>query len=569
MNIRIQNTLLALSIVLSAGSQTFKTSQTPPEAGSMDRKVPTQRTCGTAVPSAEWDAAFNKQVEAFKERMLSGKTLAASYTIPVIVHIVHGGQSPGTYPNVTFAQIKSQIDVLNADFSGTGFNVGNLASTAFSAVGAADCEITFCLATKNALGQTLPEPGVERINYVDRGWANPASFSNMASFMSFVDATVKPETIWDPTYFLNIWISDTHSSNTILGYATFPGGALLSGLGPVGSATTDGIYCWTGCFGNQGTVFAPYNLGRTASHEIGHWLGLRHIGGDGDGNPSGSCAATDFCNDTPPQKGGENGGSFGQNYGQPSYPLFATGSNSCAEAPNGCMFMNFMDYCDDPAAYMFTPDQKSRMHTAMNTGYYRSQLSASSASQCNNPASAPVAKYSLPATACNTLGIVNASDNISTGNPIPTYSWTTSPSAGVTYSPNSTHETPGINFPSAGVYTVTCIATNSLGSNSSEKTITIEACDVGVNKHSVLSSHIALFPNPAKGFINVVTNLPSAQQLEISVHNSLGQEIRRSTHPSVTNSLLNIDLTSFSQGLYFVIISNGTEKTMRRIVVQN
>jgi len=346
--------------------------------------------CGTEVPSIEWDESFNKLVEQHKTR--ANKNAVVGYTIPVIVHLIHGGQSVGTYPNLGFSQINSQISVLNADFGGTGWNVGNLAATAFSAVGASNTEIRFCAATKNPLGQTLAEPGVERINFNDSAWANPTSFATNAALKAYMDGTVKPKTIWDPQSYFNIWVTDAQSGPVnLLGYATFPAGASLVGLAATGGAQTDGIWVYAQTYGNTGFLMPGYQLGRTATHEVGHWLGLRHIGGDGGvgGNPNGDCAATDYCADTPPQKGDAN--AYGQNFGNPTYPLNATGASSCAGAPNGSMFMNFMDYVDDGAKYMFTPDQKARMQTAMSTGIYRMSLSPSSATQCTNPASTPTA----------------------------------------------------------------------------------------------------------------------------------------------------------------------------------
>jgi hypothetical protein len=341
------------------------------------------RTCGTDVPSAEWNEWFNQKVEEYKEQQALGKVQQSTYVIPVIVHVIHGGQAVGTYPNISQTQINSQINVLNADFAGTGLNSGNLAATGFSVVGAANTNITFCLATKDPNGLALAEPGIERISYVAKGWSNPTSFTSPSTFQNFINTTVKPNTIWNPAKYLNIWVTDCSNNVGLLGYATFPAGSGLSGIpGGTGSSTSDGIWNWARAFGNTGTLLAPYNKGRTATHEIGHWLGLRHIGGDAS-SVSGDCNASDFCNDTPPQKGGANGGQYGQNYGGPAYPLHATGSNSCsAAAPNGDMFMNFMDYTDDAFMYMFTPGQATRMQTAMQNGTYRSQLTANSTSLC-------------------------------------------------------------------------------------------------------------------------------------------------------------------------------------------
>jgi hypothetical protein len=179
------------------------------------------RTCGTPTPPKEWDEAFNKEVASFIEKKASGKITSTTYTIPVIIHVLHNGQSPGTFPNLSYAQLASQIAVLNADYAGTGFNVGNLAATAFSAVGAANCGIHFCLATSDTDGVALAEPGVDRVDRVARGWADPTSFSSINTFQNYINTVVKPGTMWDPGSFLNFWVTDQNINAVgLLGYAT-------------------------------------------------------------------------------------------------------------------------------------------------------------------------------------------------------------------------------------------------------------------------------------------------------------------------------------------------------------
>ena len=156
---------------------------------------------------------------------------------------------------------------------------------------------------------------------------------------------------------MNIWVCDLSSG--LLGYAQFPGGP----------ASSDGIVCDYAYFGNIGTATAPFNLGRTATHEVGHYLNLRHIWGD-------SNCGNDFCNDTPEHNG--------SNYGCPNYPSTSSCSGNGAY---GDMFMNYMDYTDDGCMNMFTQDQKTRMIAAINT--YRTGLLTSNACQsgygCTDP----------------------------------------------------------------------------------------------------------------------------------------------------------------------------------------
>ena len=429
------------------------------------------RGCASKTPSQQWDADFNAKVEEFKQNLQTGKAQAVNVTIPIIVHVIHTGQSVGTFPNLLQGQINSQITVLNADYSGTGYNVGNLPAVFQTAK--ANTGIQFCLAQKNPTGSLLTEPGIDRINansistptsasYPSK---NPAAtnYNSPSTFQSFVDGYIKPNTIWDPTRYFNVWITDEQASVGLLGYATFPvlTGTTIAGISGSGSATTDGVWCWAKSFGSNtifagGTYDATYNKGRTLTHESGHWVGLRHTWGDG------TCA-TDYCNDTPPSQQA--------NYGCPTHPYKL---GICSGNTTGEMFQNFMDYTDDPCMYIFTNDQNARIQTAMQYGNYRNQLGTSATTLCTIAAAAPVASLSIPASACSNSAV--ATNNQSTGNPSPTYAWSANPSGGVTFNPSNTATAPTINFTTPGNYSVTVVATNSAGTNSNTKVITITTC---------------------------------------------------------------------------------------------
>lgn len=527
-------------------------------AKSQNTVVP-KRGCGTKVPPPEWDAWFNQKVKEYKDNKSAAKTQDhASVTIPVIVHIIHGGQTVGLFPNITQAQVRSQIDVLNKDYAGIGYNSYQLAATGFSAVGIANTNITFCLAQYDPSGNLLPEPGIDRVNYTANGWPNPNTPTTSAAFQSLMDNTIKPNTIWDATNYFNIWVSDVNFNAELLGYATFPAGSTLVGLPSTGNAGTDGIWVWARSFGTTGAAQAPYNLGRTASHEAGHWLGLRHVGGDGNGNVSGDCSATDYCNDTPPQTGGNAGGQYGQNFGSPTYPLHA---NSCPpNDPYGDMFMNFMDYVDDAYCYMFTPDQNDRIQTALVNGYFRNMLPTSATTLC---AGMPYADFTTDSIACFNGGV--APYNITDGGLVtPTYSWSVKPSTAVTFSPNSQNANPTINFPGVGFYTITMVATNSLGVSAATMTIRLENC-TGLSGTSLFNKTIHLFPNPSSGQLNISTNLSAEKGLDLSIYNALGELVLANRYQNSSN--FNIDLSAFPNGVYSVSISNGDEKLLKRLIL--
>lgn len=470
--------------LLSAGlmAQTLKTQGNAVDVqGAGQSSAPAKIIrCGTPVPDAKWDNWFNQQVEDYKKAMLEGKATVTSYTIPVVVHIIHGGQAVGTFPNLAQAQINSQITVLNQDYSGTGYNVANYPATAFQAwatnqalpaankdgngrVAIANTGIQFCMATKDPNGNTMAEPGIDRINYSTKGWSNPTSFTSSSTFQTFIDGTVKPNSIWDPHKYLNMWVTDENSSVGLLGYATFPAGSTLTGIpGGTGTATTDGFWAWAKSFGSKtiypsGTYDPTYCYGRTCTHEIGHWVGLRHIWGDAN-------CATDYCNDTPPAQT--------SNFGCPTYPYNAGGCTSPSNSPNGEMTMNFMDYTDDACMYMFTVDQTARIQTAMQTGTYRSTLNSYAATECNITVTTPTANFTYPGTICASQNTLFS--DASSGPPT-TWAWSVNPSTGVVITTN-TSQNPTINFPAAGTYTVSLTASNSQGNNSTSKVVTVTSC---------------------------------------------------------------------------------------------
>nr|WP_315175429.1 M43 family zinc metalloprotease [uncultured Flavobacterium sp.] len=270
----------------------------------------------------------------------------AVLTIPVVVHVIHNGNQIGSEENIFDQQVISQIQVLNEDFrkkSGTpGFNT--------NAVGA-DVEIEFALAKQDPSG--ILSNGINRVNLGQESWSTDE-----------IDAIVKPQTQWDPEKYLNIWVVK-FTVNKLLGYAQFPNSSGLPGINAnEGPANTDGVVIGYTFFGSSsyfpgGTYVTDYDKGRTASHEVGHWLGLRHIWGDGD------CSVDDFCADTP------NAGK--ENEGCP------VGVDSCPASPGLDMIENYMDYTNDACMNIFTAEQKARMVAVMTNSPRRKELPSSTA----------------------------------------------------------------------------------------------------------------------------------------------------------------------------------------------
>jgi hypothetical protein len=248
--------------------------------------------------------------------------------IPVVVHVLTNNEPYGQGPNILDTQIYTQLDAMNEDFRLK--NADSLPKNHPYWGYTADCEIQFCLAKKKPDGSATS--GIIRYNI-------QASSYNIDD----LENTIKPNTIWDRNKYLNMWVGNMEelvNGGRVLGYAQFPG---------AGSANTDGVAFWYKCFGYYGNVQAPNNNGRTGVHEVGHWLGLRHIWGDAN-------CGNDQVSDTSPAVESNSGcPSFPHNVGQ-CQGTFTSGE----------MYMNYMDYVNDNCMVMFTTGQAARMRNTLD-----------------------------------------------------------------------------------------------------------------------------------------------------------------------------------------------------------
>jgi hypothetical protein len=224
--------------------------------------------------------------------------------IPVVFNVLYKTNAE----NISLAQIQSQIDVMNADFSAGNADYGSTPSY-FQSVRSGDTKIRFTLSA------------------VNRKATNKKSWSTNDAMKKASQGGIDPTS---PSNTLNIWVCNMGGG--ILGYAQFPGGPLA----------TDGVVLDDRATGNTGTAAAPYGLGRTATHEVGHWLNLRHIWGD-------ATCGNDFVSDTPLHQT--------SNGGCPTFPKYG----SCS-ATIPMQTMNYMDYTYDACMYMFTAGQSQRMN---------------------------------------------------------------------------------------------------------------------------------------------------------------------------------------------------------------
>ena len=281
--------------------------------------APLRRACGAMAAHMlllerfpQFRANLMQLERATSKRREARFDLAAApvVVIDTVVHVVHSRAAE----NISDAQIESQIAVLNADFRGANPDVKKVPAPWAGL--ASDAHISFRLAK------------------VTRTATKVVGFTTDDGVKSAAGGGIAPV---DTATTLNLWVCPL--SGGLLGYAQFPGGP----------PATDGVVINTAAFGTTGTAQAPFDLGRTATHEVGHYLNLRHIWGD-----TPDCSGGDGVADTPNCEG--------PNYGSPVWPRI-----TCNNGPNGDMFMNYMDYVDDAAMFMFTAQQVLRMRTALET----------------------------------------------------------------------------------------------------------------------------------------------------------------------------------------------------------
>ena len=350
-------------------------------------QVPPHRTCGTmdhhnylmqtrsnyATDYSQYNQMLDQYIQN-NQAALNTAARTANITIPVVIHILYNTSTQ----NISDAQATSQFAVLNNDFQRLNADKVNTPSTFTSVAGGVG--ITFCLAQR--------DPNGNATTGIIHKSTTTTSFTTDDKIKSSSTGGDDP---WDVTRYINIWIGNI--SGGILGYGEFPTNTLSNTYGLVLNYTATGT---------MGTAGAPYNLGRTGTHEFGHCFNLRHIWGDGGAQ----CAASDGITDTPPQQGG-TAAPAGCNYGVPTYPWQP---NTCTRPDgiggasvtnvNGDMFMNYMDYTDDAAMNMFTQQQCVRMLAVVSNAPWNVLASSNGCT--------PVTSYSLDAGIASIIRPVNS-----------------------------------------------------------------------------------------------------------------------------------------------------------------
>ncbi|MEM7654514.1 MAG: M43 family zinc metalloprotease [Bacteroidota bacterium] len=402
-----------------------------------------QKNCAHLEAEAWMQDAYPKwptrqEFEAHLSRAQSQTVLRDDtiYTIPVIIHVVHDGEPVGFGYNISQEQILSQIEVLNEDYRrkpGTpGFNSNPVG---------ADIQIEFCLAAVDPEGNLLEELGIHRINRNDENWIDPP-FS-----VGFVKQAMMPLHFWDPERYMNVW--SVPLANDFLGFAQLPNFSTLPDLNPNhGPAVTDGVVITPTAFGRVGSVEEPYNQGRTMTHEVGHWLGLLHIWGDGP------CGTDDNCPDTPEAI-------------DPHYDCPDERTEACGDAN---FYENYMDYTDDVCMNLFTSCQRSRMRTVIQVGERRVSLLNSDVCQADLP---PIADFSANRRFVCEQSTVRFSSQ-SRSNPT---AWEWEFPGGNPSS--SSNENPAVSYETSGTYDVRLIVSNAFGADTLAQTAFIKVDSVG------------------------------------------------------------------------------------------
>jgi pregnancy-associated plasma protein-A/type IX secretion system substrate protein len=523
----------------------------------------TQRICTTPeydkyLRSA--DPAYARQRDEMESKIASYQTQqeaqrnsAATLIIPVVVHIVWNTPDQ----NLSDEQIISQIDVLNEDYSITNANIVEVPSVWANLVGSS--HVYFSLARRN-------ENNSDTTGII-RTYTNSPSF-NTGDKMKH--SATGGSNAWNRDHFLNIWVCNLQNSQgtqDILGYAQYPGGT---------DPSIDGIVINYQAFGRTGSNLKPqYNLGRTATHEIGHWLNLSHIWGDDDGKCISNGGSDDNIADTPDQSNAT--------FGCPSYPQV-----SCDNSPDGDMFMNYMDYTDDKCMMLFTTDQRSRMNIAVSM--YRDSLNYS-------------ADYALPV---NTPAIDLKISNIKAD------------TNGLENVVCERHINPNITIQNAGTGTVTSFSLkygvdddslqqfdwsgSLLPGNSvvaalpqiliSEDLHTFIGKIVSVNggnddypldnfatrgfiyapaKYGCIeyseTPEIIILHNLAHHAISIETKYREAQKATLSIYNILGKKMYSADYLNSNGEFLNVDVSGLAAGIYFAEVKTFNKQVAGKFVV--
>lgn len=506
-------------------------------------------------------------------------------TLPVVFHVIYY-EGDSAKQNVPDSVLISQLEVLNEDYR--RMNADTINTRDIFKPMAADIGIEFVLATVDPDGN--PTNGITRTKTTTDGFNPLTGFDKMkASATGGVDP-------WPADKYFNIWICDMSFFGQVfvLGYAQFPGDNPL----------TDGVVFQYQHVGrNNNLATAPANKGRTASHEVGHWLGLRHIWGDGP------CDSTDYVYDTP-------------SAADKSQSDCNKNKNTCTDFPYDYpdMVENYMDYSADACMNTFTKGQAQRMWSMINLhrtgllssdkhgGSYINILPSIKGVTCPNSCDGEISftayggvpPYSYLWSNNDTTNSISGlcegeytltvTDSLNNSNTVTFVLTTPEELAAQISSTNSSCDTCATGTLTASATNIKGNATYSWNTNPVQNTeaatnllpgsytVTImDVCDTIVLTDSVkanptsinhisISDNMRIFPNPTTEKLSIEFTIPT-NAVEIRVYNPMGQIIKSTFEKQSTNSIYSLDLSENKSGLYIIEIKAGNDIIRKKITI--
>ena len=451
---------------------------------------------------------IENKILSFKNGSVLQTRTSSKFTIPIVVHVVYNNE----LTNVSDVQILSQIDALNLDYNKKSIEINKTPSIFISSV--ADCSIQFKLAERDENGKKT------------NGIIRHASTRNEWGARDDVKTPAKGGFApWNADKYLNLYVCSI--GNGILGYAASPGTP----------KELDGVVVDFSAFGTIGTASKPFDLGRTATHEIGHWLGLIHIWGDSE-------CGNDLVSDTPVQKGAHYGNINGITY------------SNCNGNVEANMSMNFMDYVNDAYMWMFSEGQKNRMWAVLSDNNARGLITKSDALTIPN---VPTTCSQIKNTYVLDLTESSVSISWDTLKNINEYSlelksktdsmWTVSPTQQNSFTVNRLNSSATYQFRIKG----NCL----LAPYSTVSEFTTKS-DI------IVSNQINIYPNPVSSNFSVRMPQHTGENMSVEVFDIKGSSVYKNEFINTTDP--NVDLSGSNKGLYFVVIKSNSSTVTQKIV---
>ena len=480
------------------------------------------------------ESYLSLQKEIDQHLILNGKELIGDLIIiPVVFHVIHNGDPIGVQENMSDELITAQLQQINDDFSRMNADAGNTPDEFVSI--AANTQIQFCLAELDPTGATAT--GIVRTHIDDLPNVNESDCWTP----SYIDANIITPLIWDRDNYLNIFsvigIDELSNGNcdffSTLGYAQFPGG----------SASTDAAVVSFYTFGSidMPNPLFPNYLGRTCTHEIGHWLNLSHVWGNGNSG----CSQDDGIADTPDQ--------FENTGGCPTFPHY----DNCTTSGNGIMFMNYMDYSDDNCMNLFTAGQRGMMRAAINSS--RASLLTALCSQESVLSILPDFKLYSVESHNETLlkwtfdGAVEV-QKFEMERSFDLSSWVKYAEGYDCLVENDVYNCEMLADENAYLAYYKAVAYSTTGEKYESEVVAVYRQDAKMN--------VSVVPNPSNGNLNF-TNLIPELDYTISIYDNLGKlHFRKGIKQSQTF----IDISTQPSGLYHIIIKQGLNQQVLRII---